>query len=134
MEEYRRLILNSDSIEAAENWNDGIVHLADLGDIYIHVTQNKEQTFGISSILDDLEPENIIIFEVNLDILRQIEAYKARRPSLPCKVRFENVGGHNKLYRGEPVGKGGTTSLVSCQCTLSRSGYRVAVLLVFDCN
>ena len=90
MEEYRRLILNSDAIEAAENWNDGIVHLADLGDIYIHVSQNKEQTFGISSILDDLEPETIIIFEVNLDILRQIEAYKARRPSLPCKGRFES--------------------------------------------
>ena len=89
MEEYRRLILNADAMEAAENWNDGIVHLADLGDIYIHVTQNKEQTFGISSILDDLEPENIIIFEVNLDILRQIEAYKARRPSLPCKGQFD---------------------------------------------
>ena len=66
MEEYRRLILNTDALEASENWYDGILHLTDFGDIYIHVTQNKEQAFGISSILDDLEPENIIIFEVNL--------------------------------------------------------------------
>ena len=80
MNEYRRLVLNFEVAELNE-FDDG-EGLTKVGDVYVLVLQNS--TNGIATVLSDIEPEMIVVFDINLEVIRQIEAYKARRPSVPC--------------------------------------------------
>ena len=79
--EFQKLILKMDQVA------DGDIALElEKLEIFIHVRLSGNNAFGLSSILSDIEPEYIMIYEMDLESIRQIESYKARRPSKPCRV------------------------------------------------
>ena len=56
--------------------------LTKVGDVYVLVLSHVAN--GVATVLADVEPETIVVFDINLDVIRQIESFKARRSELPC--------------------------------------------------
>ena len=80
LNEYKRLVLNAEVLET-NDFNES-QPLAKVGDVYVLVLQSAQ--YGLDTILSDIEPEMIIVYDINLEAIRQIENYKARRPAKPC--------------------------------------------------
>ena len=79
--EFKKLILKVDQPENV----DFSLNVEKL-EIFIHVRLSGNNAFSVSPILSDVEPEYIMIYEMDLESIRQIESYKARRPAKPCRV------------------------------------------------
>mgnify|MGYP006944972880 CR=1 FL=1 len=66
--EFQTLILNKES----EPDDDIILTTKNL-EIYIHLQLSSNTAFGLTPVLSDLQPQYIIIYDMNLRSIREIE-------------------------------------------------------------
>ena len=78
--EFDELILGKDSSQCD---SDRPLFNKNL-EIFLH--KSGSTAFGIDPILSDMQPQFILLYEMDLECIRQIESYKARRPKVPCHV------------------------------------------------
>lgn len=79
--EFKTLVLNKE-IETDDDLKLDFENL----EVFIHLQHSSNNAFGVTSVLSDLQPEYIIIYEMDLECIRQIESYQVRRPNVYCRV------------------------------------------------
>ncbi|KAK0052104.1 DNA repair endonuclease XPF-like isoform X2 [Biomphalaria pfeifferi] len=91
-------MLTNSNVEDAGNDKNGIEPLATSKDIYfsmvlsamtiIHPLHGCSDPHGMSRTLEEIQPKYVILYDPEISVVRQLEVYKASRPSQQLRVYF----------------------------------------------
>ncbi|XP_055884668.1 DNA repair endonuclease XPF-like [Biomphalaria glabrata] len=91
-------MLKNSNVEDAGNDKNGIEPLATSKDIYfsmvlsamtiIHPLHGCSDPHGMSRTLEEIQPKYVILYDPEISVVRQLEVYKASRPSQQLRVYF----------------------------------------------
>ncbi|KAK6990858.1 DNA repair endonuclease XPF-like isoform X1 [Biomphalaria glabrata] len=93
-----QMLKNSNVEDAGNDKKNGIEPLATFKDIYfsmvlsamtiIHPLHGCSDPHGMSRTLEEIQPKYIILYDPEISVVRQLEVYKASRPSQQLRVYF----------------------------------------------
>uniref|UniRef100_A0A2C9KG37 DNA repair endonuclease XPF n=1 Tax=Biomphalaria glabrata TaxID=6526 RepID=A0A2C9KG37_BIOGL len=93
-----QMLKNSNVEDAGNDKKNGIEPLATSKDIYfsmvlsamtiIHPLHGCSDPHGMSRTLEEIQPKYIILYDPEISVVRQLEVYKASRPSQQLRVYF----------------------------------------------